>query len=80
MERLLAKPEVLELVGLSGSTVWRLMRRGEFPMSVRIGGAVRWHASEIEAFISALPKSQLKAAPPRPPKKSAEVEADSAEA
>jgi len=75
MEKLIDKHAVRELVGFSDSTIWRLMRVGEFPLSVRIGGRVRWRASEIEAYIANLPTSKLK---PPPVKAAKSSEASSA--
>lgn len=50
--RLLRFPEVRRRTGLSRSTIWRLERRGEFPMHCRISsGAVGWVDSEIAAWL-----------------------------
>lgn len=54
-ERLLAMKEVAVKVGLSKSTVYGLLRDGQFPAPVRIGVAVRWRESSIDAWIAALP-------------------------
>ena len=51
--RLLRKPAVLERVGLSDTTIWRLERAGKFPKSIRISaGAVAWREADIEAWIA----------------------------
>lgn len=45
-------PEVLGLVGLSRSTVYRLIQEGAFPVPVKLGQrAVAWRSSEIHAWI-----------------------------
>lgn len=51
--RLLRKPAVLERVGLSDTTLWRLERAGRFPKSIRISpGAVAWRETDIENWIT----------------------------
>jgi predicted DNA-binding transcriptional regulator AlpA len=50
-ERLLRLPQVLEAVGI-GRTGWlEMVRSGEAPKPIRIGRAVAWPASEVQAFI-----------------------------
>lgn len=42
------EPKVKEKVALSKSTIWRLMKAGDFPQKVQIGPrAVGWRAEEI---------------------------------
>ena len=51
--RLLRKPVVVDRVGLSDTTIWRLERAGKFPRSIRISpGAVVWREADIEAWIA----------------------------
>ena len=52
---LLARTEVEEMVGLSATTIYRLMREGRFPEPVRINGtsAVRWKATEVTSWAAA---------------------------
>lgn len=58
IDRLLTRAEVERRVGLGRSSVYRLMRNGEFPEPFRIGRTgVRWSAAEIEAWAAALPRS-----------------------
>ena len=58
---MLNRKQVERRVGLSCSSVYRLMSRGEFPRPVRIGssraGAVRWWASEIDSWLSSRPRA-----------------------
>lgn len=35
---------------IGGSTIEKMVARGEFPKPVRIGGSNRWVASEVEAW------------------------------
>jgi prophage regulatory protein len=42
------EPKVKEKVGLSKSTIWRLMKVGDFPQKIQLGPrAVGWRAEEI---------------------------------
>lgn len=51
---LLRKSVVLKRIGLSGTTVWRLERAGQFPKSIRLSpGAIAWRESDIEGWITA---------------------------
>ena len=57
-DRLVTRAEVERRVGLGRSAIYRAMRAGEFPAPLRVGrSSVRWSLSEIEAWISALPRS-----------------------
>ena len=55
-KRALRLKEVLGLVSLSSATVYRMMSRGEFPRSVRIGvRAARWHSDEVKEWLASRP-------------------------
>ena len=57
-DRLLRREDVESLVGLSRSAIYRLMRAGQFPEPLKIGPrAVRWPASEIEAWLAERPRA-----------------------
>ena len=61
-DMLLRRQEVERIVGLSRSSVYRMMQSGDFPRSVRISpGAVKWRASDIKAWLETRPvtKSEL---------------------
>ena len=50
--------EVEALVGLSRSTIYELMRDGEFPLPLQVGKrAVRWHEREIAAWLAERPRA-----------------------
>ncbi|MCY4085650.1 MAG: AlpA family phage regulatory protein [Actinomycetia bacterium] len=52
-DQLLNRKQVEERVGLARSTVYRRMRQGSFPLSIRVSQrAVRWSKSEVEAWVS----------------------------
>ena len=50
--RFLRLPEVIELTGVSRSTIYRWMGNGEFPKQISIGGkTVAWLEAEVEEWI-----------------------------
>lgn len=56
MLRLLRLPEVEELTGLSGTTIWRREKEGKFPRRRRVAGnLVAWRSDEVEAWIRSRP-------------------------
>jgi predicted DNA-binding transcriptional regulator AlpA len=58
--RLLSKGDVLDKVGVTYPTIWKLMREGAFPRSIVIGGKVLWREHEIDEYIARLPQRRLK--------------------
>ena len=58
--RLLTKNQVLARIGVTFPTVWAWMRAGEFPRAVVVGNKSMWHEQEINAWITALPRRDLK--------------------
>ena len=58
-ERLLRRQEVEDYCQIGRSTIYRLMRLGQFPSPIRIGPrAVRWRASELQEFVSKRPRAE----------------------
>ena len=56
MQQLLRRREVEAQTRLSRSAIYARMAQGEFPRPVRLGpNSVAWRASDIEAWIEALP-------------------------
>jgi prophage regulatory protein len=53
-ERIIRKTEILNMLGLSDSTVWRMERAGKFPKRIRIGKSCGWFESEILAYLADL--------------------------
>jgi prophage regulatory protein len=50
--RIIRKPELHSMVGLSDSTIWRLEKAGKFPGRLNLGGsAVGWIESEITEWL-----------------------------
>ena len=56
MNRLLRLKEVVQMVGLSRASIYRLMDSGDFPHAIRVGPrAVRWRLRDIEQWMSERP-------------------------
>ena len=46
--------DVGRMLGISGRTVWKLLKNGQFPEPVRIGRSTRWRVSDVEEHIRKL--------------------------
>lgn len=49
----LSAEEVAELLGISRAHVWKLLSSGRLPEPVRLGRAVRWSRTTLEAWMEA---------------------------
>jgi len=62
--RLLSRDEVLDKVGVTYPTIWKLMCEGAFPRPVVVGrnknGKNAWLEHEVDDFIARLPRRKLK--------------------
>jgi prophage regulatory protein len=57
-DRILRLPKVVEITGLSRSTIYDAMSAGTFPRAVRIGQrAVGWRETDIRSWLEALGES-----------------------
>ena len=55
-ERLLRRPEVLEIAGISKSKMHQLVAAGDFPQPRRLGPkTARWLLSEVHEWIDSRP-------------------------
>ena len=53
---ILRTPEVLEATGLGRTTIWRMVKRGDFPAPVRLSvRAVGWRRADVERWIESRP-------------------------
>lgn len=60
--RLIRRPEVRRLTGLSDTTIWRKYRAGEFPKPIAIGpNSVAWEERAVLAWIDARIEQSRKA-------------------
>ncbi len=56
--RLLRRPEVEVLTALSRSSLYKMMREGNFPEPIWVGlRAVRWRACEVEDWVVGRPRA-----------------------
>src|SRR5512132_2252228 len=72
--RLIYKPELLRLVGVSYSSIFDWMRRGKFPRAREIGPGGRstriaWVRAEVETWLAARPQRQLRPPPQGAPRR-----------
>jgi prophage regulatory protein len=55
--RLLKSREVCEMLGISKSTLHRMVRRGLFPRPLKPSpGTSRWPSREVEDYMASLPR------------------------
>ncbi len=58
LPRMLRRPDVERMVGLSRSAIYAAMDRNDFPRPVQIGRrAVAWKLKDIEAWLESRPLS-----------------------
>ena len=52
MERLITRPELEDMLQISGASIYRLVKIGAFPPPLKIGlSAVRWHPAVIRKWL-----------------------------
>jgi prophage regulatory protein len=52
-EEILRKPRVLEIIGIGNTSLYDLLKRGEFPRPIRLGvRAVGWRRSDVNAWLA----------------------------
>ena len=57
--KLLRRRQVEEITGIGRSSIYRLMKSGEFPQRVKVGrNAVRWRESDITAWVESRPEAR----------------------
>jgi prophage regulatory protein len=62
-DRLIGKQELIHMVGLGYTTIWKLMCEGKFPHSREIAGnRVAWLESQIDEWMKTRPMRRLKGA------------------
>ena len=62
MDRILRIPEVVEITGLSRTTIWRRVKSSDFPAPVRLGSlatrSVGWRESQVKDWLDSRPELQ----------------------
>jgi prophage regulatory protein len=59
-KQILREKEVIEVVGLSRTSIWRKERLGAFPRRVKLGAggrAIGWLRSDVEAWLQELKRT-----------------------
>jgi prophage regulatory protein len=52
LDRVVRRKQLLELIGLSCATQWRMEKAGQFPARIKLGkGSVGWHLTEVEEWL-----------------------------
>ncbi len=55
--RMVSKQEVVVITGLSGVTIWRRMKAGDFPLSIQLTpNKIGWFLDEIETWMESRPR------------------------
>lgn len=50
---LVTADELGSMLKISTRTLWRMRSAGKLPQPIRVGGSIRWRASDIEAWVTA---------------------------
>jgi prophage regulatory protein len=52
LDRVVRRKQLLELIGVSCATQWRMEKAGQFPARIKLGkGSVGWHLTEVEEWL-----------------------------
>lgn len=52
-QRIIRKPELLNMIGLSDPTIWRMEKDGLFPKRLRLGGnSCGWLEAEVNSWLA----------------------------
>ena len=58
MPRIIRIREVMDVTGLSKTTIWRRVRDQEFPVPLKLGGpntrSIGWREADVEAWLNGL--------------------------
>lgn len=51
INKLLTIQEVIKIVGIKKSTLYKLIKEGKFPKQIKIGHLSRWRLSDIQDWV-----------------------------
>ena len=51
INKLLTIKEVIKIVGIKKSTLYKLIKEGKFPQQIKIGHLSRWRLSDIQDWV-----------------------------
>lgn len=54
VDRLLRLPEVLNMIGVSRPTLYRMIKAGTFPAPIKQGTISSWPQSKVSAYINSM--------------------------
>ncbi len=58
-QRIMRKPEVLNISGFRHPTIWRMEKEGTFPKRVKLGGnSCGWLETEIRAWLESIAEAR----------------------
>lgn len=61
MDHILRRKQLIEIIGISYTTLWRMEKAGDFPARIRLGRrAVGWHLDEVEEWLKTRERYQAK--------------------
>ena len=52
LDPLLTIDGVVTILGRSRASIYRDIRRGEFPAALKLGGSSRWSVADVQAYIA----------------------------
>ena len=59
MERMMRISEIIQVTGLSSTTIWRRVKAGDFPAPVRLGSlktrSIGWREGEVQQWLDSRP-------------------------
>jgi predicted DNA-binding transcriptional regulator AlpA len=50
---LMTRSDLMEFLGISPTTLWRLARQADFPRPVLVRGMKRWRRDEVDKWLNA---------------------------
>ncbi|RRQ22915.1 helix-turn-helix transcriptional regulator [Thiohalobacter thiocyanaticus] len=60
-DKILRTAEVMQMTGMSRSTLWRAYRHGDFPTPIRITDkSVGWRLSDVQRWIADRPEAEAR--------------------
>ena len=64
VDRIIRRPELLRITGLSAATIYRKISQGWFPRPVQLGkNSIGWKASSIQAWLDSLEEAGIRTPP-----------------
>lgn len=72
-DKVIRRKELLQIIGVSAATQWRLEKAGLFPRRIRVGrGAVGWHLAEVEEWLKTRGRVERSLVPRTPGRRAAD--------